>query len=320
MPPGSPGAPPHPPGLQFPGQPGAPGAPRRPVGLIVTVSLLALTVLIVGAVATIGFLQLDAATATIRDQQREINDKQRELDDQREIIDSKETFGAAMESLLDEVDAYAGVPMATIIPWEEYEYLAQSSWFSRWNADELDRLTADVEHERELLVAKREAAQLEASSNSSGSPYEAVFDHLGAGYVTWGFRSSGEVCGGDAWACVRGEDPYVVHVVSSVDAEWYVSDWMRTGVAYHEMAHVLQVTNPEPTEEALASFDGNHEHMADCYALTFLDGWSLEHTFRSGGYIYTTSVGYGYTCNSSQRDVMRDWYSKLGVQPRTISS
>ena len=51
-----------------------------------------------------------------------------------------------------------------------------------------------------------------------------------------------------------------------------MNDWLRTGLAYHEYAHVLQFNNPEQTETAVESFGGDWETMADCYALTFLPG------------------------------------------------
>src|SRR5690606_28155741 len=95
----------------------APPARRRPVGLIVTVSLLSLLLATAIAAFVWYFLQLQDANATIREQQRE-------LEEQRELIDKKETFGAAMEGLLDEVGRYEGVPLASLIPWDRYELLA----------------------------------------------------------------------------------------------------------------------------------------------------------------------------------------------------
>jgi hypothetical protein len=34
---------------------------------------------------------------------------------------------------------------------------------------------------------------------------------------------------------------------------------------------------------------------------------------------YEVSVGYGKTCNSAQKQAIRDWYEGLGYQPRPVS-
>lgn len=286
---------------------------RRPVGLIVTVSLLG--VLLAAAIAAFVwyFLQLQDANAVIREQQRE-------LEEQRELIDKKETFGAAMEGLLDEVGRYEGVPMATLIPWERYERLAAQSWARRWDAVALDASIADVDKARGELVTQRESAEREAASNASGSAYEATFDSLGSGYVTWVLEDADAFCEQDVIACVSSDDPLLVHVDTGDEQLPYTNDWLRTGTAYHEFAHVLQFTNPGPTATALEAFGGDSETMADCFALTFLDGWTLDHTIWVSSYEYwEVSTGYGYTCNASERQVIRDWFGELGVQLREIS-
>ncbi len=286
---------------------------RRPVGLIVTVSLLA--VLLATAIAAFVwyFLQLQDANVTIREQQHE-------LEEQRDLIDKKETFGAAMEGLLDEVGRYEGVPLAILIPWDRYELLASQSWARRWDATALDASIASVEKARQELATQREAAEQQAASNASGSAYEAALDSLGAGYVTWVREDADTLCQNDVLACVISDNPLVVHVDAADDGLEYTNDWLRTGIAYHEFAHVLQFTNPEPTEAALPSFDGDVETMADCFALTYLDGWTLHHTIWVSSYQYwEVDVGYGYTCTEAQRQVVRDWFGQLGVHPRQIS-
>jgi hypothetical protein len=60
--------------------------------------------------------------------------------------------------------------------------------------------------------------------------------------------------------------------------------------------------------------------MADCFALTYLDGWTLDHRVYVSDYEYwDVSIGYGYTCDESQRQVIRDWYAQLGPQLGEIS-
>lgn len=305
-----------PPGAVAPGAPPFAEAPptRRPVGLIVTVVMLsAVLAAAIGAFVWY-FLQLQDANATIRDQQHE-------LDQQRELIEKKETFGAAMERLLDEVAGYEGVPFATLVPWDRYELLVSQAWARRWNPAGLAESIVAVEKARDELVAQREAAELQAESNASGSAYEATFDSLGFGYVTWAMEDADTFCEADVVACVSSDDPLVVHVDAADDALPHNTDWLRTGTAYHEIAHVLQFTNPEATETAVAAFDGDVETMADCFALTFLDGWSLDHTIWINSYQYwEVSVGYGYTCTDAQRQVVRDWYAQLGVRMRQLSA
>ena len=124
-----------------------------------------------------------------------------------------------------------------------------------------------------------------------------------------------------AWGCVAGVDPYTVHFdAAEMGAEPFMTDWIRTGVAYHEYAHVLQMTNPDPTDKAVESFGGDWETMADCYALTVLPGWTLDHTIWVSDYEYwEVSVGYGYTCNASQKQVIRDWIAEVGYTHKPIS-
>ena len=60
--------------------------------------------------------------------------------------------------------------------------------------------------------------------------------------------------------------------------------------------------------------------MADCYALTFLPGWTLDHTIWVSSYQYwNVSVGYGYTCTPDQAQVVRDWVGQLGYKHQPIS-
>ena len=164
------------------------------------------------------------------------------------------------------------------------------------------------------------SAQEQASVNATGSVYESVIDELGGGWVASSIDDSDTLCQRDVLGCVKGDDPYTIHFdVTDNNAEW-MTDFLRTGIAYHEFAHVLQMTNPEATEVALASFGGDHETMADCYALAYVPGWTLDHTIWVSDFMYwEISVGYGYTCDESQRQVVRDWYDGLGIVTGPIS-
>jgi hypothetical protein len=163
------------------------------------------------------------------------------------------------------------------------------------------------------------AAGTEAATNVSGSTYEAVTDRLGGGFIASVIGDTGSICEADAFACVSWDDPYTEHFDAASGSAPYMSDWLRTGVAYHEFAHALQLTNPEPTATALASFGEDIETMADCFALTYLDGWALDHRIWLNRYQYwDISIGYGHTCDDAQRQAIRDWYGQLGFAVRPI--
>lgn len=292
---------------------------RRARGLIIAVVLLSLALVGAASVAVWNLVQLHEAASIIRDQDRELLEKDRELERQRELIDRKDTFGAAIDELLGEVAAYEGIPLDSLIPWDDYQSLTWQAWSRRWDAEALTESIAAVQRSREALATKREAAEAEAAVNASGSVYEATFDRLGFGFVDWRFHDADALCGGDVLACVISDEPLIVHVDAVDDAHPSMTDWIRTGIAYHEFAHVLQLTNPAPTEAALEAFDGDREWMADCFALTYLDGWTLDHrVWVSSNEYWDLSVGYGRTCDASQQQVVREWRESLGVTLRQL--
>jgi len=274
--------------------------------------LSATLVLSLGAVAfqVVSLLQ---AAALIEQQQQEI-------EQQQELIEKKESFGAAMRALLETARALDGVPMETLIPTNQYQAIANRAWTQRWTADAVDReITAaqTAAAELETLIA---TAETERTTNASGTAYEAIIDELGRGFVSSALTDADSLCQTDVLACVISDNPFVVHFDNADNGQPYMTDWLRTGIAYHEFAHVLQMTNPEATEAALAAFGGDHEAHADCFALTFLDGWTLDHTiWVSSVQYWEVSIGYGYTCTPDQQQTVRDWYQQLGIVPATLS-
>ncbi len=225
-----------------------------------------------------------------------------------------------MNALLATASEFDGSLFDTIVPRAEYVALANRGWDGRWDASALDRATEQANAATADLEALLQAAQAQAASNVSGTTYEAVLDRLGGGFVGTVFDDADALCGEDVLACVSSVDPFVVHVDAADDAVPFANDFLRTGNMYHEFAHVLQFTNPGPTETAAAAFGGDWETMADCFALTYLDGWTLEQTIWTSSFEYwEVSLGYGYTCDEAQRQVMRDWYGALGYSPEPIS-
>jgi hypothetical protein len=266
-----------------------------------------------GIYLTLTLLELDRATTRIEKQERE-------LQEQKELIDKKETFGAAMGELLDTAAKFEGALIATVVPTEKLELVAVKAWAHRWNADALDDDIADAAEVTAELEAVLAAATLEATTNGTGSSYETVIDSLGAGHVTSLIEDADTFCEEDVIACVWSDSPLVVHFDAADAALPYMTDALKTGVAYHEFAHVLQFTYPELTETAVAAFGGDVETMADCYALTYLDGWKLDHRVFVSRYEYwDVSLGYGLTCDETQRQAIRDWFGQMGYKPAPIS-
>jgi hypothetical protein len=168
----------------------------------------------------------------------------------------------------------------------------------------------------ELLVAAAD----QASANASKSAYESVIDKLGGGFVATAIDDADTLCETDVLGCVTSEDMYTVHIDKPDSKLPFMTDFIRKGLAYHEFAHVLQFTNPESSDEAVQSFSGNYEKMADCFALTYLKGWKLHHTVWVSDFeYYEVDVGYGYTCNSKQRTVVKRWYEVLVYAAQPIS-
>jgi hypothetical protein len=292
----------------------APAQPKRRVGVIVAISVLSFAVLAIAAGLIAVLLQLDRALSVI-DEQRQ------ELEEQRDLIDQKETFSQAAQELMTTAAQLDGLPFATLVNTDYLRTLIERGWTHRWIPNVLEQDIADVRDETADLAALISAAADQRASNASGTFFENITDRLGSGYVSTSLDTVQASCEADAWGCVNGMKPFVIHYdQANTQSAPYMNDFLRTGLAYHEYAHVLQFTNPDQTQDALKAFDGDVETMADCYALTFLDGWKLDHTIWTSAYQYwEVSLGYGYTCNSSQRQMIRDWVASLGYQHEPIS-
>lgn len=304
-----------------PEPPGAPDATRRDKraskrahrAALVAIVLLGLALAAAVAVLVFSLIELDEANARIQEQELE-------LEERRQLIDKKETFVAAMEGLMTRAGAFDGVLMTSMVPLDRYQAYASRGWAHRWNPSALDRDIADIRvaatHLEDLLTA----AKAEATTNSTGTRYESVIDRLGGGFVASVIDDADTLCEADVLACVSSDDPFTIHFDAADNSLPYMTDWLRTGLAYHEFAHVLQMTNPELTEAARASFGDDDEKMADCFTLVYLDGWQLDHRIWMNDYEYwDVSIGYGHVCDQAQRQAVRDWYEQLGVQLRPIT-
>ena len=298
-----------------------PGVERRkPQTALITIIVLGVAMALALGALIFYHLQLQAANDLIVNQNNQIDDKNTEITEQQDLIDRKETFGAAMTGLLEKASEFDGVLMASLVPFDDYQYIATQAWEHRRDPESLASDTETVVEYTDDLTALLTAAATEAGSNTTGSTYETVTDQLGGGFVASLVDDADSICKADVLACVFSDDPFVVHFDAADASVAHMTDWLKTGVAYHEFAHVLQMTNPEPTEIALDAFGGDEETMADCFALTYLDGWALDQRVYINSYTWwEVSIGYGHTCDEPQRQAVRDWYGALGFQSRSIT-
>lgn len=280
---------------------------------------MAIAIILLGLALASAIVAIVLVLLQLEEARAELERRQEIIREQEEIIDRKEIFGAAAEELLRVAAAFEGNRLGALVPFDQYETDIRAAWHHRWKPDALDRDTETLKAATAELEALLEKAAAEAAGNTTGSTYEEVIDRLGGGFVTSVFADARTSCSGEALACVSSDDPFTVHFDRAENGKPWMTDWIRTGIAYHEYAHVLQFANPEPTDTALAAFDGDHETMADCFALTYLDGWTLDHRVWIGSTRYwDVSIGYGQSCTSAQEQALRSWYDALPFVLRPI--
>jgi hypothetical protein len=295
------------------GPPNARGTAKHPRRRLFVIVLL--SICLAAALGVLAFYLVKLHEANIR-----IEEQEQQIQEQQDLIDQKETFGAAMQGLMATTSKFDGLLMTSIVPLDDYGAVAANAWSDRRNPAGLDRDTATVQKDEKDLELLLSAASTQATTNTTGTMYETTIDQLGGGFVRSLVDNADSICKSDVLACVISDDPYTVHFDAADNSVPYMTDWLRTGIAYHEFAHVLQMTNPVPTETALESFGGDDETMADCFALTYLNGWKLHQRIWTSHYQYwDVDIGYGLTCNAAQKQAVRDWYGQLGFHSHPIS-
>ncbi|MBN9606787.1 MAG: hypothetical protein J0G30_09270 [Actinomycetales bacterium] len=289
--------------------------PKRTASPALIAVLIVLAVLLAAA-AGVGvwlFLQLNDANDTIDQQQDEIG----ELND---LIDGKEEFGAAMQGLMDTARTLDGAPLADLVPIDDYTELAHLGWVHRRTPTALAADTARAESYRSDLEQLAGAVQAERDANTTGSYAEGVLDAASGGYASLVFDDASAVCQREALGCVTGDQHRTIHLDAAGFAHPSMDDWGARLVTLHEYAHVLQFSNPDATDAAAGAFGDDWEFMADCYALTEMDSWTLDHRVWESSYAYwDVSYGYGRVCDASQRDVIRTWVAETGFHYHPVS-
>lgn len=301
-----------------------PAPPRSSARRIILWTLIAVIVLGGAAFAWIRIqdlqTRLDDAQQQDQQQDQQIRQQQDEIQQQNGLLDKKESFGMAMDKLMAVLRQYDGVPLAETVPLAEIQAQADTAWQERRSPDAMDAHTAVIVGDTAQLQNRLTAAEAERAGNASGTLPESILDGRGDGFVEVAYDDTAALCGkSDAIGCFDGADPYVVHLDAHELRQPYTDDWAKTLITDHEFAHVLQFWNPGPTADALAAFGGDDEFMADCYALTMTNGWTLTHVVTTSRWIYTTSYGYGRVCDASQRQVIADWVSQVGYHYAPIA-
>lgn len=195
--------------------------------------------------------------------------------------------------------------------------------FRRWESSIADPSLTDASVAQYAADARGAREQLEQRiadaatrrTNASGSVTEAIVDESGQGFIDIAWDASAE-CGTSRRAdegritigCVS-EEPLAVHLAPE---DQLGGDTARRVVALHELSHLYTRADSDAKGAALSAstvlveqghFQGNSEVFADCYALTYLDLWTL--TFDGREY------GYGYICTPEERQLMRTWAAEV---------
>ncbi|MCS5722319.1 hypothetical protein N1028_15420 [Herbiconiux sp. CPCC 203407] len=175
-------------------------------------------------------------------------------------------------------------------------------------AERAAALRADLE--------QKVASARERSANASGSITEAIVDAAGSGFIDirWDAASACSTAadpGRETIGCVLTADPLTVHLLPETEVG---SVWMNQMLVTHELAHVYQRADDQGAADysgayrdllAQGLFQSSDEAMADCFALTYFDQWSLTNG--------SESQGTGYVCNEPERQAIRDWAAGLNV-------
>lgn len=177
---------------------------------------------------------------------------------------------------------------------------------NRFQAENLAQEATELRANLEQRIIDAEARR----GNVSGTISEALVDEAGNGFIdiAWDAATACSVSGkeGRTTAGCTSGDPLGVHILPETQL---FGDWGVRITTLHELAHLYQYADLEERMDQNQSaamelmeqgfFEGSGEKLADCYALTFTGGWTLENEQGSSG--------YGYVCNEAERQAIREW-------------
>ena len=277
-----------------------------------------LGVLLLGALAIGGwlYLLLDEAHGQIRNQHEQLDEQDQQLEEQKEIIDQKETFSAAMVRLQDTMQGVDGLPFATLAEDDRFQELATRGWIHRWHVNAVKTDTKAAEE----IIAKLDEVVIGCAGRSRNEQHR---HRLGSNPrpARSRVRIDGDGSGrdllrrpGDGLRTFRRPVRRSRRRAQRRRAAELRLDPHRSGLP--RVRARAAVHQPHPDRRDPPRVRRRSRRMADCYALTMLDGWTLDHRVWVNAYEYwEVSVGYGYTCNDSERQAIRDWNAQLGPTP-----
>lgn len=293
--------------LRYPmGAPATPPAqPRRSgVGCFVIgcggLALLALLVVAVVVIAAIGSSSGSGRAPTTGDAS---------LEEALAAFDAERTM---YYELVEQLEGNPVAPLVTQVrAFERLETSIASPTITSAYAAELAERAKTAREE----LAQRIADAATRSTNASGSVTEALVDEAGAGFIdiTW---DAGTQCATSPRAdegrvtigCVTSNPP-AVHIAP--ENELPGDTGMRMTVL-HELTHLYHRADSDAHPDGISPyrqlieqgyFQGSSEVMADCYALTYLNQWTL--TFEN------RTMGYGYVCGDEERSLIRSWAAEI---------
>ncbi|GAB3293926.1 hypothetical protein GCM10027427_13430 [Pseudoclavibacter terrae] len=212
------------------------------------------------------------------------------------------------------LDGNPAKPLVALFDWMEDQDAKMTdpnltAYSAELLADQMSTFRADLEQSITDAQTRR--------TNASGSVSEGLIDAAGNGFIDVQYDAA-TACGTNENAdqgyqtvgCVKGGSPLTVHLLP--DAER--TEWHAKMTTVHELAHVYQraddVRYPDDDggyQALLAQglFQGSEEVMADCYALTYLNEWTLSDGVKE--------TGYGYVCGDTERQAIRDWAAGMNA-------
>lgn len=207
-----------------------------------------------------------------------------------------------------------GNPVASLVTESRgFQLLEQRAEAPRLTEAAAADLAQKAKERRERLQKRIDEAETRRG-NASGSITEGLVDAAGQGFIDirWDAATACAVSGheGRTTAGCVSEDPLAVHILPE---KQLFGDWGARMVVLHELTHLYQRADSDArgireTSESLklveqGLFQGSSEKMADCYALTYLNGWTLSNELGT--------VGYGYVCNAEERQAIRRWAADI---------
>lgn len=210
----------------------------------------------------------------------------------------------------------AGNPVAPLVTEQaKSERLDRRIAEGAANRSDAERFAEEALQMRAALE-QRIADAAARRGNASGTVSEALVDEAGNGYI--------DIAWDAATACSASEDaesttagctsldPLGVRILP--EGELF-GDWGVRITTLHELAHLYQNADLEERwdQDRSASmaledqglFEGSGEKMADCYALAYTGGWTLENEQGSSG--------YGYVCDEAERRAICEWAALIGA-------